>query len=90
MRVGTITKLYRDQEYGMIRSQNGEEAHFHKLCLWDIEFKDLAEGQRVEFEVQGSYKGSLAFHIRPYVPSDFSEDEAPEGVAHVQRNDKRL
>ena len=67
MHTGNITKLFPDKEYGSIRTKNGEDAHFHKLCLWDIQFKDLAEGQEVEFEIQPSYKGFLAFQIRPYI-----------------------
>lgn len=66
MQIGTILKLVHDGEYGKIRTNNGEEAHFHNGCLWNIQFTDLTEGQGVEFEVQPSYKGQLAFHIRPH------------------------
>ena len=66
MQLGTITKLFHDKEYGRIRMPDGEDAHFHKLCLWDIQFADLTEGLKVEFEIQSSYQGFLAFHIRPY------------------------
>ncbi len=65
MRVGNITRLFSDEEYGSIKTEDGIDAHFHKLCLWDIPFKDLVEGQEVEFEIQPSHKGFLAFHIRP-------------------------
>jgi len=65
MHVGTITKLFHDKEHGLIRDKNGEEAHFHKHCLWNIQFKELLEKQAVEFEIQPSTKGFLAFHIRP-------------------------
>lgn len=64
MQTGTIFKLFHDGEYGKIRTNSGEEAHFHKECLWDTRFLDLAEGQKVEFEIQPSHKGRLAFHIR--------------------------
>ena len=69
MRTGNIIKLFRDKEYGSIKTKGGEDAHFHKLCLWDIPFEDLTEGQEVEFEIQSSNKGFLAFHIRPYIKS---------------------
>ena len=65
MHIGNVAKLFRDKEYGLIRTTNGGNVHFHKHCLWDIQFADLAEGQEVEFELQTTYKGSLAFHIRP-------------------------
>jgi len=64
MQAGTISKLFHDKEYGKIRTENGEDVHFHKGCLWDIQFVELVEGQGVEFETQTSYKGHLAFHIR--------------------------
>ncbi len=64
MQEGKISKLYQDQEYGKIRTNDGVEAHFHKACLWDIKFVELMEGQSVEFETQVTYKGHLAFHIR--------------------------
>lgn len=65
MRTGNITRIFHDKEYGLITSDNGDEAHFHKYCLWDIQFADLSEGQEVEFEIQQSHKGFLAFQIRP-------------------------
>ena len=67
MQIGTISKLVRDRACGKIKTYSGEEAHFNKECLWDTPFVELTEGQEVEFEIQQSYKGYLAFHIRPYV-----------------------
>ncbi len=67
MQIGTISKLFRDREYGKIKTNNGEDAHFHKECLWDTEFAELTEGLGVEFEIQPAYKGNLAFHIRPCI-----------------------
>jgi cold shock CspA family protein len=67
MQTGTISQLVHDREYGKIKTENGEEAHFHKGCLWNTKFAELIEGQDVEFEMQPSYKGHLAFQIRPFV-----------------------
>ena len=64
MHVGNVSKLFHDKEHGLIRTKSGEDAHFHKLCLWDVQFAQLTEGQQVEFETQPSNKGTLAFHIR--------------------------
>ncbi len=74
MQVGTISKLFHDKEYGKINADIGEELHFHKDCLWEIPFAELMEGQEVEFEIQSSYKGRLAFHIRPYIKKDHQND----------------
>ncbi len=65
MHVGRVTKLFHDKEYGSIRTRGGEDVHFHKLCLWNIQFAELTEGQEIEFEIQPSHRGSMAFHIRP-------------------------
>jgi len=65
MQTGTISKLFRGMEYGKIRVNSGEEAHFHKSGLWDIQFAQLIEGQGVEFEMESSSKGQRAFHVRP-------------------------
>ena len=64
MQIGTISKLFPEREYGKSRTKSGEEAHFHKGCLWDIQFAELMEGQGVEFEMQPSHNGNLAFEIR--------------------------
>lgn len=64
MQIGIISSLVRDREYGKIKVDNDKTAHFHKNCLWDVSFDQLMEGQEVEFELQQSYKGFLAFHIR--------------------------
>lgn len=64
MQIGIISQLFQDKEYGKIKINGGEEAHFHKHCLWGIKFKDLVKGQKVEFEVQPADKGPFAFHIR--------------------------
>lgn len=70
MHTGNITKLFYDKEYGSIRTKSGENAHFHKHCLWNTKFAELTEGQEVEFEIQTSYKGFLAFQIRPYAENN--------------------
>jgi len=74
MHVGIISKIFHDKEYGKIKTGAGEDLHFHKGCLWDTPFIELMEGQEVEFEIQPSYKGGLAFHVRPYIKKDHQND----------------
>ena len=74
MHRGKVSKLCYDQEYGTITTSAGQEAHFHKHCLWDVQFADLKEDQDVEFELQTSYKGFLAIEIRSYVPLTVNAD----------------
>jgi cold shock CspA family protein len=74
MHVGVITKLFRETEHGEITRPGGALAHFHKQCLWDIRFQELSEDQAVEFEIQPSSRGTLAFHIRPVSRSEISAE----------------
>lgn len=67
MQTGNISALFHGKQYGKIRTSDGQEAHFHKDCLWDTTFESLGEGLKVEFEMQAAYHGFLAFHIRPYI-----------------------
>jgi cold shock CspA family protein len=64
MQLGTILSLVSERECGRIKTNSGEEAHFHNSCLWNTLFSELSEGQDVEFEIQRSHRGFLAFHIR--------------------------
>ncbi len=64
MHLGTISKLYHENEYGKIMTSGGQEVHFHKACLWNTLFEDLSEGDHVEFEMEPAHKGFRAFHIR--------------------------
>jgi cold shock CspA family protein len=65
MQKGKIVQLFRDKEYGLIRTKGGEDVHFHKQCLWGIRFDELCEGQAVKFWTQLTSKGLLGFEIRP-------------------------
>ena len=67
MHIGNIVKLFRDKEYGVIRTKDGEDVHFHNHCLWDVQFNELMDGQEVEFEMQPTRKGFLGFQIRPHI-----------------------
>ncbi len=90
METGTISKLFPDQEYGKIRTKNGGEAHFHKGCLWNTPFAELTEGQGVEFEIQPSRQGHLAFQIRPRVHQRISGKLDPDGADNVKRECQRI
>ena len=64
MNRGKITQIHTEEEYGLIRTESGEDAHFNNQCLWNTRFDELAAGQDVEFETQPTRTGLLAFHIR--------------------------
>ena len=70
MRLGNVTKLFHDKEYGSIRTKSGEDVHFHKHCLWSCRFDELYEGQEVAFEMQPTHNGYLGFEVRPFVKKE--------------------
>lgn len=63
MEQGTIKRL-TDRGFGFI-AREGEEKDlfFHSNELVDVEFKDLKEGDKVQFEVVDSPKGPNATKV---------------------------
>lgn len=59
--VGTIHKLFRGSQSGIVRSENGREVAFvwlHVVSLGPTRhFEDLREGMRVGFDVGWTSKG---------------------------------
>ncbi len=47
---GTIRKLVTDRGFGFIKTEQEEDAFFHRNDLEGVEFNSLREGQEVEFE----------------------------------------
>jgi CspA family cold shock protein len=64
MAQGTIKKL-TDRGFGFI-AQDGDEKDlfFHSSELQGVEFNDLKEGDKVEFEVSESPKGPNATQVK--------------------------
>ena len=61
---GTIRKIIRHKGFGFISARDGREIFFHHRSLMGIEFNNLDMDQKVEFEVEKTYKGSTAFNVR--------------------------
>ena len=64
MEQGKITRLVADRGFGFIH-RDGEEKDlfFHATELQGIEFKDLNEGDQVQFEINESPKGMNAVKV---------------------------
>ena len=64
MQQGTIKKLIADRGFGFI-AREGEEKDlfFHSKELQGVEFNDLKEGDKVQFEVSESPKGPNATNV---------------------------
>ncbi len=61
---GTIKKL-TDKNFGFIaQGENGDDLFFHANSLEGVEFNDLREGDKVEFEVTETPKGKAADKVQ--------------------------
>jgi len=72
---GVIWNVYRNQEKGMIRGDDGAQVPFRKSGLSGVEFRALSSGQRVSYQIQDGWLGKEAVEVRPVLP-----ERAPENV----------
>ena len=72
---GVILHLYRNQERGMIRGDDGEQVPFRKSALSGVEFRALSAGQRVFYQIRDDWLGKEALDVRPMLAP-----KAPESV----------
>jgi cold shock CspA family protein/ribosome-associated translation inhibitor RaiA len=62
--VGVIDKLFHDESYGFILSQDGRDVYFHESSLKDTNMAELTIGEEVRFaEAQGE-KGPCAAWVK--------------------------
>jgi cold shock CspA family protein len=52
---GVIWHIYRNQEKGMIRGDNGMQLPFRKTALNRVDFRNLSSGQRVSYRSQDGW-----------------------------------
>jgi CspA family cold shock protein len=62
---GTVKRVVREKGFGFLKCDDGREIFFHASGLiGGAIYKDLKEGQIVEFEVEKGPKGAKAFDIK--------------------------
>jgi cold shock CspA family protein len=66
---GVIWHVYRNQEKGMIRGDDGAQVPFRKSALSGVEFRALSSGQRVRYQIQDGWLGKEAVEVCP-LPMD--------------------
>ena len=64
MYTGTVKKLVRHLGFGFISARDGREIFFHHSMLENVTFEALQEDEKVEFEVEKTFKGPRAFNVR--------------------------
>jgi CspA family cold shock protein len=60
---GTIRKLVADRGFGFIKGEQGE-LFFHRSEVQGVQFEELQEGQKVEYQVGEGKKGPCATSVR--------------------------
>ncbi len=64
--VGTVKWFNPDKGYGFIaRADGGPDVFGHQTAIKTEGFRTLAEGQRVEFEIEQGPKGANAANVTP-------------------------
>ncbi len=62
---GTVKWFSRTKGYGFITQSNGPDVFVHYSAIAGEGFRNLSEGQAVEFSVQAGPKGLQATEVRP-------------------------
>ncbi|CAF1033894.1 unnamed protein product [Adineta steineri] len=61
---GTVKWFNETKGFGFITSEgDSKDVFVHFSAIQDKEYKTLAEGQRVEFEIQNGQKGPTAVNV---------------------------
>ena len=65
MATGTVKWFNAEKGYGFISQSEGADVFVHYSAIDMSGYKNLEEGQQVEFEVQQGPKGLQASSVRP-------------------------
>lgn len=62
---GVVWQIYRNQQKGMIRGDDGAQVPFRKSALSGMEFDTLSSGQRVCYRIEDGWLGREAVEVQP-------------------------
>lgn len=59
--LGIVDRVFRDEGYGFILTDGGEQVYFHRNAVHDgLDFEQLSEGQRVGLDLEAGQEGLQA------------------------------
>jgi cold shock protein len=61
---GTIRRLLEHRGFGFIQSEDGRNVFFHRSEVLRVPFRELQEGQAVEFAIEDTPQGPKARRVR--------------------------
>ena len=65
MQQGTVKWFNSAKGFGFIGQENGPDVFVHHTAIEMDGYRQLREGQRVEFDVEDGRKGPQAANVRP-------------------------
>jgi cold shock CspA family protein/ribosome-associated translation inhibitor RaiA len=71
---GVVTKLFPDEGYGFIATEDGMEVYFHKNAVRDIHFEQI-DGMSVSLNIEPGEKGLQATVVQPLPPEAYYVDK---------------
>jgi CspA family cold shock protein len=63
--VGTVKWFNTQKGYGFLAREGGEDVFVHYSAITSQGFRNLAEGQKVEFSIEKGPKGLQAVNVVP-------------------------
>jgi ribosomal subunit interface protein len=66
--LGVVDRVFRDDGYGFVLTDSGDQVYFHRNALSGLAFEGLAEGTRVGLNIEAGDKGPQATVVTPAPP----------------------
>ena len=76
---GVITRLLRDEGYGFIALDSGEQVYFHRHAVHDLAFEDLDDGMAVSLNTEMGDKGLQATTVNPLPVIEHYQNKGGQG-----------
>jgi CspA family cold shock protein len=62
--IGTVKWFNRNKGYGFLAQDDGSDVFVHYTAIQGEGFRNLEEGQKVEFSIENGTKGLMAAYVK--------------------------